>query len=249
MSASRTVFVANLSLMLCAMIVWYFVSSHHSTIVYKCDENQLNQANVNMYYQALKFNDYAINCYVLHNVKRNSVLYDGCSNILVAGLVSRSLLCFITLYCLASAGHRIYIDGNELTRKRSCRTYSAYCYKNDYVTVLEYFRQMRRPSVLLLEDDVLLCLEAVGALKDCYRRGLSCKLGDGATANYFHSLDTFAVNETAFESVDHVDLYLRRVHAFERSLRNVTHLRSRSTMSGADSPLIHRCDHITKLVF
>lgn len=154
----------------------------------------------------------------------------------------------VFLFC-SHTGHRIYVDGSEITRKRGCRTYSPYCYKHDYVTLLEYFRDVRRSNVLLLEDDVLLCLEAVAVLKDCYRRGVSCKLGDGATANYFHSLAAFVANETAFESVEFVDLYLRRVHAFATSVRNVTHIRSHSTMNGVESAEIRRCEHVTKLVF
>eukprot|EP01083_Nonionella_stella_P049825 132733_1 len=160
-----------------------------------------------------------IECYVLKNMEREVITTHNCKQIFVSN-------------------NFIYIEKSILSRKinKICDE----CYWNDYLDILNYFKQNNSTNFVIMEDDAQFCNETITLLKLCYAKGLNCKLGNGATFNFFTRIDFELYNKTAPHYRKHIDWYLMELRFQTVSAKTVNHLGSSSIMHH-NNGLIWRC--------
>jgi hypothetical protein len=129
---------------------------------------------------------------------------------------------------------------NDHTLKRSCLEYSERCYVDDYFALMRHFRELEYNDTLIIEDDVLLCPSTAAAILNCHRKHINCKLGSGATANYFVNFINVSTRSLRTSDAAHVDLVLRDLGLFTEVFGTVNHLNYVSTLGHKDG-WIHRC--------
>lgn len=134
------------------------------------------------------------------------------------------------------------------------------CYLHDYLSVLHFLlleKERDQKSFVIMEgthfascvilhadspDDTQFCPLTVSMVKHCFILKENCKLGPGATFNFFFDVKVSALyNATLLSQHSHIDWYLDEVKIFTKSDNTANHLEVESVM-GHSNGVIRYCD-------
>ena len=160
-----------------------------------------------------------------------------------------------TMNCNPIIVFRDFISVGQFTIPRITNKYCSRCLMNDYLSIVKLllFGQQDKGiaplapnGTLILEDDVLICKDALPLLDICHQEQVNCMLGRGNSMTYFASPTTvqphpernshrrFAtVNELYSPEVNkhnHVDQYLWDDYSKMFAEQHVNHLGTKSVM-------------------
>ena len=107
------------------------------------------------------------------------------------------------------------------------------------MSILRELWKQRISSFVLMEDDVFICPNVYEKLDECQKKRHNCKLGNGATFNYFYHYQFSSFTNSSNE--EHIDWHLQKIFAFDESAKLVNHLESESTL-GHHNPEILLCE-------
>lgn len=196
----------------------------------------VNPNNQHMaYYQTFPIEEFpGLKCYVFVTSSRFLVATSNCNPVVVFD-------------------DRILVDNIVIPRmvKRACNR----CFMADYLSVMHLMLfghpehgvpPLAPKGVLLIEDDTIICKNALPLLHKCFAEQYNCRLGNGNGVNFFasptttqahpelygkmryYSVEDLYTDEMA--SKKHIDWFFSRVKRPMRSERRAIHLLSKSTL-------------------
>ena len=197
------------------------------------------------YYQTFPMERYPnLECYVIGTDKRHVVLTNNCKRV----------------YVLTD---KIVVDNYAIPRESTKQCVR--CYLSDYLATLGLLlfgrpeaniKPLAPSGLVLLEDDTIICKDALDQLDECHRQQYNCIIGYGAGMMYFagattkqpnpakHSRYRFSkLNQlyvgSSIRTNNHADWYIRvlRRHAVDVTLTN--HMGNRSLLGNSNGFLYH----------